>query len=139
LLFLEAHKEISFNITKMQCKQIFIGNQIEVWDCAKKIKKSHQWWRCNLTKTTTIIRVKASNHYKMSLLIGQNHNQRMIGYLVWKVVNYDCGLNKNIKKKSWTQRHNFLKKQASFRSLTSRVFNKKKLLEYLTKVMIWFN
>jgi hypothetical protein len=63
----------------------------------------------------------------MSLLIGQNHNQRMIGYLVWKVVNYDCGLNKNIKKKSWTQRHDFLKREVS------RVW----LQEYLTKKVAW--
>jgi hypothetical protein len=47
--------------------------------------------------------------------------------LVWKVVNYDCGLNKNIKNKSWTQRHNFLKRQVSRVSLQ----------EYLTKKVAW--
>ncbi len=48
LLFLEAHKEISFNITKCNVSKYLLETKLKFEIVPKK--KPHQWWRCNLTK-----------------------------------------------------------------------------------------
>jgi len=135
LLFLEAHKEIFFNITKCNVSKYLLETKLK-FEIVQKKQKPHQWWRCNLTKNhhnykskgTKPLQDEHSNRTKP-----QSKDDRIFGVKSSKLWLW---LEQKYKEKIMNSKTQ-LSLEASFRSLTSRVFNKKKkLLEYKSHDMV---